>query len=199
MNCVNSDTQLATHPCQALLQSVQDDKLREVEVLFGSFANYPLRRKHMHRLFQMLYKVLEFPLITVRQTSKSGCWCYWSCSPVTEKLFALKFTDKANCSFDNTVISRYITIQLSCPAISWIFLWSTSNFLLWKYCYNRSYIVKVFYGFCHVGGWCIPVSGMCEAQTGIGLLSVRGINPDVSQVGDQDKKEKIIIIIDSTL
>lgn len=55
MTVVISETQLSTHPCQALLQSVQDDKLREVEVLFGSFTNYPLGRKHMCRLFKMLF------------------------------------------------------------------------------------------------------------------------------------------------
>lgn len=45
---------MPTHPCQALLQSVQDDKLREVEVLFSSFPNYPLGRKHMCGLLSML-------------------------------------------------------------------------------------------------------------------------------------------------
>lgn len=55
MTGVNSETWLAPHPCQALLQSVQDDKLWEVEVLFASFANYPLWRKHMRRLLKLLY------------------------------------------------------------------------------------------------------------------------------------------------
>jgi len=32
----------ATHPCQTLLQCVQDNQLGEVEVFFGSFAENPL-------------------------------------------------------------------------------------------------------------------------------------------------------------
>lgn len=166
MTGVNSETWLAPHPCQALLQSVQDDKLWEVEVLFASFANYPLWRKHMRRLLKLLYigqRIWSsFPCanqihatphdtsnhsvdflcgneviiwfhksqfrgwqitrqgqedyvcrlcspppttpITVWQTSESGCWYDLTILPIphhqSEKLSALKFTDKENCSFD---------------------------------------------------------------------------------------------------